>query len=133
MYDRDHVRQVFEQKQRYDRADLKIFSSGLLLNGPDESILEQKFHNFYGSVESLSRLADVIPWWYTVDYSEIGPLVSRLAINVLDRFADLASLAISEPVRDHERFLDLLKNFQNIVELWFECAQPQELAVRPTA
>ena len=132
------VAKLFEQKQRSGRADLKIYFRGLLLNGPEDpaiNALPDSFAN-YLSRESLaclvknpSRLADEIPFYRELQYSDIKErVVPGLEVDLLKRFTDLNKIKVNRPVQDILRFLDLLKNCKNIVELVFDkCDQPQDL------
>ena len=52
---RSDLSELFEQKQRYRRVDLKIFLGGWLLNGPDDPVT--KFGFDYFSNEAISYLA----------------------------------------------------------------------------
>ena len=128
----DHVPAIFEQRRRYGRTDLKIYLSGLLLSGPDDPEMSDDFDH-YGKgmfahwVENQSRLADEVPFRDDLDYSTIERVAPEVAINVLNRFIDLCTVYVNEPVQDTARFLDFLKNFDKITELRFWCVQPQEL------
>ena len=124
--------QLFDQKQRYDRAHLKIFYFGLLLNGPQDPAMAYDFDNL--SDESLgylianqSRLADEIPLCSHFYYKTIQRVSPELTIDIVKRFTSLAAISVSTPVRDHERFLNFLKVFSNIERLGIYCGQPQEL------
>lgn len=62
----DSVLELFEQKRRCDRADLKIYSYGLLLNGADDPAvapgLEYLDEVLFGyMVANPSRLGEAIP------------------------------------------------------------------------
>ena len=125
------LEKLFEQKQQYGRTDLKIYLQGLLLNGPDDPAL----HSLQDSDEDLfrclaenpSRLADQIPLWYHLDYSAIERVAPKIEMTSLKRFTDLTEIFVSEPVEDTERFLNLLKNLDDIENLEFESDQPQDL------
>ena len=131
--------ELFEQKQRYNRADLKIYLKGLLLNGPDDPAMDDPAIDYlrYTSSEYLSkewfvclaenqfRFADVIPFYRYLSYSYIEGVAPGLEVNLLKRFIHLNFVEIYLPVQDIELFLHLLKNC--IVELKFECDQPQDL------
>ena len=130
-----YVLKVFEQKQRYGHADLKIYLGGLLLNGPDDPATNA-FRNSsseYLSGESLvcltenpSRLADEIPFYSFLYFSDIERIASSLEVDLLRRFTRLNQIKALSPVQDFKRFLNLLKNFENI-ELRFNGDQPQDL------
>ena len=128
------VPELFEQKQRYGRADLKIYLCGLLLNGPhDPAINVRRFSNYPSRellvclAENRSRLADEIPFYRLIEYSHIERVVSGLEVDLLKRFTNLNHVIVDRPVQDTQRFLDLLKNCENISELSFTCDQPQDL------
>ena len=131
---RGDVPELFEQKQRYGRADLKIYLRGLLLNGPDDPAINALRFSDDLSRESLvclaenrSRLADEIPFYRSLYYSHIERVASGLEVDLLKRFTDVNFLLVNCPVQDIQRFLDLLKNWENISKLSFSCDQPQDL------
>ena len=136
----DCVSELFEQKQRYGRTDLKIYLCGMLLNGPDDparnalrcpSAGHLNREAFGCLVENPSRLADVIPIYRRLSYSDIEPVAPGLQVDVLNRLADLTEITVNDQVRDIEHFLELLKNWENIVELQFgEHPPPQDLLDR---
>ena len=123
---------LFQQKQRYGRTDLKIFVFGFLLNGLDGPAID-----FFDNLNSLiahlfknpSRLADEIPLWTVPSYTALDGFAPDPAINVLSRFTDLNAMEANSriPSQDVQRFLDLLKNVPNIVNLQFSFDQPQDL------
>ena len=125
------VKELFEQKQRLGRADLKIFWLGLLLDGnEDERLMNHRYLDdevFAQFSESSSRLADVIPFCGYLRYDLIERVAPESQLDILNRFVDLKLFIVSEPVQDIDRFLDLLGKFRHIAELQFCCAQPQEL------
>ena len=127
--DSKSVSELFEQKQQSGRADLKIYLCGLLLNGSDDPAI-----NSYSSGEWLAcltgnrpRLADEIPFYSSLQYSDIEELVSPSQdVDLLKRFTNLNMVKVNRPVKDIERFLNLLKNCKNISS--FQCGdQPQGL------
>lgn len=129
--------EILEQKQRYGRVNLKVYLCGLLLNGVDDLLIRSNqdyrlFTNefFVYLTKNLSRLANEIPLQEDLRYSAIERVAPELAINVLGRLTDLEKVAVGAPVQDVQRFLDLLKSFENIVDLEFQCDQPQELLDR---
>ena len=126
---------LFEQKQRYDRAGLKIYLSGLLLDGPDDPAIDSlSFLNeetFRCLAENSSKLADETPLSYRLYYLQINQAIelaaSELQIDILNRFTDLKEIIVNRSVQNVQRFLDFLKNFDHIVELDFWCDQSQDL------
>ena len=74
--------------------------------------------------ENRSRLADEILFYPSLHYSAIERVDPELAIDVLSGFTDLNRIKVDE---DIERFLNVLKNFDNISDLQFQCDQPQDL------
>ena len=128
--DRELCDELFEQKHRYGRTDLKIYFFGLLVNDPADLAIH-RFNNledaFVQLTENPSRLADEIPFYKFRYYSAIERAAAGSEIFVLKRFTDLKEIIVEERVQDVQRFLNLLKNVKNIVKLEFECDQPQEL------
>ena len=121
---------LFEQKQQHGRTDLKIYLQGLLLNGPDPALhsLQSSDEEFFSCLaENPSRLADQIPFWYSLGYSRIERVAPKIEMSSLKRFTDLSRIDVFEPVEDTERFLGLLKNLDGIEQLVFESDQPQDL------
>ena len=128
--DHRNVLSIFDQKQRYGRANLKIFLSGLLLNGPNdvESIDDSDESYLRRLAANPTRLADEIPLLSKLVYSSIEAVAPELATNLLSRFIDLDGIYAEAPVQDIERFLNFLKNCDHIATLNFHrCDQPQEL------
>ena len=139
------VTDLFEQKRRYGRDDLKIYVHGLLWNGPnDPARLIPLQQSVYGPLSAemfaflavnTSRLADVIPFYRCLDYSSITRVAPGLEMDVLKRFTGLNEILVDwwvrHPVPDIQRFLNLLSNFENITSLEFRIPsylpQPQDL------
>ena len=125
------IANLFEQKQRYGRTDLKIYLCGLYLNGPDDPIVHS-LHPYFAKdtfvqlAENPSRLADEIPFLFCLKYSEIKRADPEVEIDFVSRFTNFSHLIV-EPVEDIERFLGLLNKFPNIVNLTFRGAQPRDL------
>ena len=124
-----HIPAIFEQKQRYGRADLKIYLHGLLLSGPEDPTITGSSNKelFVHLVENPSRLADEIPFQTTLHYSTIEQVALEVAINIVKRMIDLEMVFVDELVQDIERFLVFLNNLDKITRLQFSCNQPQEL------
>ena len=78
-------------------------------------------------MESRKRLADEIPFCRALPYHAIQRVAPELTVNLLNRFPNLNEIAVNEPVEDVQRFLNFLKNFDNVVVLLFVCDQPQDL------
>ena len=131
------ARKLFKQKQRHDRTDLKIYLHGLLLHSPNDPaiiVLRGSFSRGYLSTASFdclaanpSRLADVVPFYRALRYSAVERVDPAVQIEVLKRFPDLKHLSVDSPVRNIQRFLEFLKNFENIRALAFYHDQPQDL------
>ena len=137
--DPELVSKLFEQKQRSGRADLKIYLCGLLLNGPDDPAINALRSALRRGSDPLSRewlvclaenptrRADVIPSHH-LRYRAIESVAPDVEVDLLKRFTDLYQVIVESPIQNIQRFLDLLKNFKNIVWLTFwGCAQPQDL------
>ena len=129
--------ELFEQKQRSGRADLKIYFFGLLLNDPDDParnalrlsagyLVRESFACF---AENRSRLADWIPFYSSLPYSAIEGVAPGLEVDLLRRCTDLSQVSVNDPIQDIQNFFDLLENSKNIVELEFKFVgdQPQDL------
>lgn len=126
------VSKLFEQKQLYGRADLKIYYYGLLLNGPDDpaSKSPRGYHDdeYFGYlVENQSRMADQIPFHSRLGYTATESVDPGLVIDILKRFTSLDGMHVKEPVQDIKHFLEILKSLDHIAELAFLSAQPQDL------
>ena len=127
------VSELFKQKQRYGRDNLKIYLYGWLMNGPDDPTVRCSDLDYLSQMEidhmaaNPSRLADVIPFRTFLSYGYIDRIAPDLEVNVLKRFTQLTALQVRWIVSDIQRFLDLLKVLQNIVNLEFFQGQPQQL------
>ena len=130
--DPEDVSMLFEQKQRSDHADLRIYLCGLLLNGPDDpamNALRDASPDYLSSAyfgylaENPSRMADLTPFYSFLYYSAIEDAAPNLEVDFLKRFIDLNEIVVLSPVQDIQRFLDFLKNCENIVELRFQWNQ----------
>lgn len=122
---------LFKQVQRYD--DLKIFYCGCLLNGPNDlgiDSLNDANKQMAYLAQNLSRLADEIPFWSELVYSDAQRVPRESEFDLLNRFIDLDEITVRRPLQDIERFLGILKNFDNIEKLWFNVDQPVELFER---
>ena len=125
------ISKLFAQKRRYACTNLKIFFHGFLLNGPDDPFL--LFRNFEDTlvylIKNPSRLADEIPIRFDLPYAAPEGVVPGSEINIFSRFTDLKMISANSriPVQDVQRFLDLLKNVPNIVQLEFSGDHPQDL------
>ena len=127
---------LFAEKQLSGRVDLKIYFWGLLLNGPDDPAIFALLNRSIGHLrkESLvclaknpSALAVQIPFYRKLRYSDIDGVAPGLEVDLLKRCPELREVIVNCPVQDTQRFLDLLKNCENISKLSFTCDQLQEL------
>ena len=107
----------------YIHPGLKIYLRGMLLDDPiDSNVLISNY--FFGYLaKNESRLAGEIPFERFLSYSAIEAVSPELAINILNRFTDLIEIHVDSAVQDIERFLGVLKNFNNIVALEFKFPQ----------
>ena len=125
---KSEVSKIFDQKERYGFANLKIFLGGLLLNGRNDPAANFSSETiFYCLVENPARMADEIPLNNHLPYSLLDGVAPRMRMNVLSRCPHLNSIVVNRPVRDTQRFLDFLKTFATIAQLRFEGDQPQDL------
>ena len=122
----ESVSTLFEHKKRYARNDLKVYFRGLLLNRPDDPArnVRNSYSNtldsaFVHMVKNPSKLADEIPFYSNLYYWAIDQVASGSEFDVLKRLSNCNHIVINRPVRDIQRFLDILKKFPNIIELWF--------------
>ena len=126
---------LFQQKHQSGRADLKIYLRGLLLNDPYDPAINAlrdssrclRGKSFACLAENRSRLADQIPFYRELDYSSIEGVAPGLEVNIVKRCIELSQVSVDDRVEDIERFLDLLKNCENISKLSFSCDQPWNL------
>ena len=128
------VSKLLAEKQRSGRDELKIYFRGLLLNGPDDPAIIALDEPYYLNTESFvclaenpSRWADEIPFDSYLHYSAVEAVAPGLEVDLLKRFTDLDHIDVRRPVRDIQRFLDLLMNLQHISTLIFRCDQQQDL------
>lgn len=77
-----------------------------------------------------SKLAGEIPFCNDLNYGKTERLPREAELSLLRRFTDLDQLNVRSFVEDIERFLDLLKNLDNIRNLWLGCDIPQPLVDR---
>lgn len=118
--------------QLHNRIDLKIFYCGCLLDGPQDPAIDclPDFlnHKTIGYLaENPTKLANEIPFCTQLKYWTIEHVAPDLAVNFVKRLTALRMIAVFSPIRDIERFLNLLKNFPQILHLVFYDDQPQEL------
>ena len=112
------VPELFDQENRYNRADLKILYRGCLLDclqGPAIRFLSEPFglEAIAYMAEHPLKLADKIPGQTWLSYSIIKA-VPRASKNLMKRYTDLNEIVVHQPVQDTERFLDLLKAFSKL-------------------
>ena len=128
---RENVLELFNQKQRYRRSQLKIYYAGLLLDSPDDlrgfllDTLESTY--FVNFASRASKLANEIFLIDFLEYEQIESVAPEMAINIAKKLPDLDMIVVTSRVQNVQRFLDFLKTFENIVLLAFRAPQPQEL------
>ena len=125
------VKSLFEQKQRYGRAELKIYLHGLLLSGPEDPAIPL-LYCFNGRslsylAENPSALSDEIPFYDSPYYHDIEPIGRGLEMNILKKFTNLKRINVGHSIQDPQRFLGLLKNLDNIEELHIFAVQKKYL------
>ena len=119
------VKGFLEQKQQYDRTDLKIFYSGCLLNGPQDPAIDLLSRGFNEEVcvflaENQFRLANELPFCESLTYKSIKAVVPELRAGFLKRLVNLSSINVHEPIQDIQQFLDFLKASPEIESLNFQ-------------
>ena len=132
LQNKSNVLDLFEQKQRYGRAELKIYYGGLLLSGPEDPAIPLldcfNQHSLLSLAENPSALSDEIPFCYCLCYQDLEPIGLGLEMSILEKFTDLKLINVNRSVQDTKRFLNILKNLGNIEELRFlNYDQPQDL------
>ena len=100
--DRNVVLELFEQKQRYGRADLKIYLCGLLLNGPEDPAMS--FHlNFHHLTDHSTELAAEMPFSQYLNYNHIERVQPEMQAILLSKFTNLYSINVNDPAVDIQR------------------------------
>ena len=120
----------FEQKQRLGLFDLKLFRFGYLFNDLHDAMVflsDRRYNVLVHLAENPSRLADEISFCRQFPYHYIERVAPESQLNLLNRFVDLEVLAVTEPIQNTQRFLDLLRNFDHFSKLAFHRDQPQDL------
>lgn len=123
--DHSNLSRIFEQKHQYNRAELKIYACGVLMDRSNHPAVNPPI--FLSLVANAHRLADKIPLYPELQYSAIQRVMPGAEVSVMSRFVDLNKIIVDGPVENVERFLDLLKKFEHIVCLDFNGTQPQQL------
>ena len=116
------VHELFELKQRYGRADLKVYRLGCLLDGPEDPAMHSNFNlyngeNFLYLAANPSKLADEIPFCFLFNYAAIEHLAPELQANILNRLTGLVQISLDRPVQDIERFMNFLKTYNQIADI----------------
>ena len=125
------VRELFDLKQRQGRDDLQVYRLGCLLSGPDLPPTSRFYLDdpYGGSFPFLaanpSRMADQMPFWFSLSYCYIEDLAPQSQATILNRLTGLVWLSLEWPIFDIDRFLDFLKTF-NIESLQDRIVMPQE-------
>ena len=133
LYELKDVSTIFEQKQRYGRADLKVYLYGCLLSGPDSPLVSipdrLKWPRYFAVAAGYpSELADELPFDNLFFYTIVERVAPELQDSFLSRFTILDQLCVTHTVQDVQRFLDLLKNSGHIAYLQVTSGdQPQDL------
>ena len=128
--------ELFQQKKRYNLTKLKVYFCGLLLKAPEDATRNEfgkctpgclGKEAFAYLAKNPSRLADEIPFYGFLRYEAIEDVASGLEVEILKRFTRLFDIRVTDTVQDVQRFLNVLKNFSNIVVVLFYGDQPQHL------
>ena len=67
--------------------------------------------------ENRFRLADQIPFYISFDYSVIEDFSPGLEFDLLKLFTELREIIVSSPVKDIERFLNILFQLKYLIHL----------------
>lgn len=116
------AKKLFKQKQQYHHPNLMIYLWGVRLTDLEDPAfrsLSNKFDakTFAYLLKNRSRLADKIYGSDPLDYSAIES--AKSASDVLNRLDDLNEIIVLKPVRNVDRFLDVLRDYNQIVALGF--------------
>lgn len=137
------LRETLRQKETYWLRNLKVYFCGLPLNNLTDldgflddyddfdyyyiSLTKERFSRY---VENHSRLADEIHAFRFLEYSEIDAAISSgVPIDFWKRFVNLSMILVEKPIHSKAipRFLQFLKDVENIASLSFKNSQPQDL------
>ena len=126
------IDELFGLKQRHNRADLKIYYFGLLLNGPSDPVLNEIFDYYDGDIarcyaKNHQRLADEVLFYMWFDYDPIKHTVPKVPVDVWRRFVKMNDIRVRERVGNVQHFLDFLNSFESIEKLFLISSQPPEL------
>lgn len=126
------AKELFTQKQQHKCVDLAIYLCGLFLYGPEDQAIGSLSYRREEEIlrclaKNLSRLADELPLWSSIDYPAIELMPCRSEAEVLRKLSDLYEITVTEPILNVDRFLGVLKQVGNIAKLNFERDLPQAL------
>ena len=132
-HSKKNISELFEQKEKFGRTDLKIYLGGWLLDGLSDPAIDafDAYHLppkwLVCFAENPSRLADQIPFYLSLPFSDIEHIAPDLQINILKRFTGLHDILVDLPVQNVQSFLSVPENFKNIIDLKLISRQPQPL------
>lgn len=125
-------RQVLHRKRQFKQhSNLKVFMYGFRIDDVAEGFYKTSpfFHEnlLRRYAQDPLRLAHAIPVFSFQSYSDIERWIPfEWHQEIFQRFTDLDTVYVNEPVQDAQRFLDFVKNM-NISKFEFHCDQPPNL------
>ena len=143
---KNSIQLLFEQKQQYRRADLKIYLLGCLLDGPRDPAIDfflesthtEALLNYFDFLaKKHPQVADEIPFNGQLDYSSIEKIVPELSIDLVvpeiafdlvNKLTDLNEIYVYTPLQSIKTEIilrQILKSSPNIValEFWGDLSQ----------
>lgn len=130
IFSEHNISTLFEQKQRYGRVNLAIFYHGGLLDGPNDPVIRFLTRSRGMLGKTLEKctpfLADQIPFHASLS-DETVECIPRGSEAFLKRITDLHQIVVSNRIEDIDHFLNILKNSDSIVNLFFSHKQRQVL------
>lgn len=135
---REVLVKLHEQRRRLRRNSLQIFYQGLCLDAPQDygdQIESQEFDHQHKFLEvgvlrcmiaNASRLADRLPLYQAIRYTDIESMVSRIPADFWARLSHLRVVGVNDKVKNVDHLLAFLKNC-DVECMEFTHRQPQTL------
>ena len=140
----EDVEKLFAYKTSSKNPNLEIFYCSLRLEDPRDPVTRSKEVFYRHLIQSPSRIAPEMPLCRCVRYWPVECLTLGSEVGVLKKFIDLIEIHVDKPIKQIQeiptgeneetseidgiqRFLNILRDFPNIVFLNFSSEQPQGL------
>ena len=136
LQDQHSLPTLFRWIVKHQRFGLAVFLCGCRLNGPNDPAIDHlsrdlNSENFsYPFVQFESnplRTASEIPFITTLSYSAAMEVNPDSVITIFRRFTDLKEIKEFCKIKNVQRFLSFLENFENISQIAFMCDQRADL------